>query len=217
MRLLFSPPSLDDLVRLLRAWRLWILGALLGALLGAGLYFLVPPPYQARATVNVDFNLEQAWPKESDRQQFYYLEREVRKLEEVAWSDGVLDAVATSVEGGSVSQLRDRALQLAQPGEAGWHFYGQDSDPARAQRLAAEWARAFAAAAQQEIQQGQGISTFTRVDLTQAAALPVKRRISFAMYLLAGIVVVWFLGFLALLFLRAPREILPAPSPDSSP
>jgi len=87
MNYLFSPPSLDDLIRLLKAWRFWVLGALTGALLGAATFYIAPPPYRARATVNVDFNLEEAWPDETDRQQFYYLEREARKLEEIAWSD----------------------------------------------------------------------------------------------------------------------------------
>ena len=63
MNWLFSPPSLDDLIRVLKAWRFWVLGALTGALLGAALFYIAPPPYRARATVNVDFNLEEAWPK----------------------------------------------------------------------------------------------------------------------------------------------------------
>src|SRR5215211_9519161 len=94
MHWLFSPPSIDDLIRLLKAWRFWSVGALIGALLGAGLYYVVPPPYRAHATVLVDFHLEQAWPEETDRQQFYYLERETRKLEEIARSDMVLGMVA---------------------------------------------------------------------------------------------------------------------------
>ena len=87
MNFIFSTPTLEDLVRLLRAWRFWISSAMLGALIAAAVYSIFPPPYQARATVNVDFNLEQAWPKDVDRQQFYYLEREVRKLEESRDSD----------------------------------------------------------------------------------------------------------------------------------
>ena len=105
MNLLFSPPSLDDLIRLLKAWRFWVLGALAGALLGTALFYLAPPPYRARATVNVDFNLEEAWPEETDRQQFYYLERETRKLEEIAWSDAVMQEVSQA-SGVGVSALR---------------------------------------------------------------------------------------------------------------
>src|SRR5947207_15585892 len=80
MKFLFTPPSLDDLIRLLKAWRFWSLGTLIGGLIGAAVFYIAPPPYRAHAVVLVDFNLEQAWPKDTDRQQFYYLERETRKL-----------------------------------------------------------------------------------------------------------------------------------------
>ena len=72
---IFSPPSSDDLIRLLKAWKFWVLGAILGAAIGAAVYFVAPPAYRARATVVVDFNLEQALPDDTDRQHFYYLER----------------------------------------------------------------------------------------------------------------------------------------------
>src|SRR5215217_9431547 len=94
MSLIFTPPSTDDLIRLLKAWKFWVLGAIIGALIGAAVYYLVPATYRARAVVNVDFNLEEAWPAETDRQQFYYLERETRKLEEIAWSDAVMKSVS---------------------------------------------------------------------------------------------------------------------------
>src|SRR6266536_1674966 len=106
---LFSPASLDDLIRLLKAWKFWVLGAIVGALLGAALYYLVPPTYRARATVNVDFNLEQAWPQDTDRQQFYYLERETRKLEEIARSDDVMKALSAESQI-CVQKLRDGRL-----------------------------------------------------------------------------------------------------------
>lgn len=200
IKLLFAPPSLDDLIRLLRAWRLWVLAALAGALLGAAAYFLAPPPYRARATVNVDFNLEQAWPQDTDRQYFYYLERETRKLEEVAWSDAVLQAVA-EVDGNiTVGRLRDGKLQLSQPGEAGWRFYADDPDPARARSLASAWARAFAERAQENIAQSQGLNSFIEVTVTQAAELPAARSVPLAAYLLAGMLGLAFIGAFVFLF-----------------
>ena len=93
MKLLFASPSFDDLIRLFKAWRFWSLGALIGGLIGVAVFYIAPPPYRAHAVVLVDFNLEQAWPEETDRQQFYYLERESRKLEELAYSDAVLDGI----------------------------------------------------------------------------------------------------------------------------
>ncbi len=197
---LFSPPSLDDLIRLLRAWRFWLLAALLGALLGASAYFIAPPPYRARATVNVDFNLEQAWPRESDRQQFYYLEREARKLEEIAWSDAVLEVVAAQDGALTIGDLRQGKLMLSQPAEAGWHFYAEDGNPQRAETLASTWARAFANAAQTDLAAQGEMESFIRVEVTQAAELPRRRRLPLSTYLLAGALSAWFLGALLVLF-----------------
>jgi capsular polysaccharide biosynthesis protein len=150
MKWLFAPPSADDLAHLLRAWRFWVLGTLVGALLGTVVYYLFPPVYRARATVVVDFNLEQAWPQDTDRQLFYYLERETRKLEEIAWSDATLEKVASRAGDVSVSELRSGRLLLSQPGESGWHFWANDPDPARAAQLASAWAEAF----NEQVQQG---------------------------------------------------------------
>src|SRR5688572_32408149 len=91
---LLAPPSVDDAVRLLCAWRFWVLGALLGGLLGTVFYFVFPPQYRARATVVVDFNMEEARPDSPDTELFYYLDRESRKLWEVAWADATLRQVA---------------------------------------------------------------------------------------------------------------------------
>ncbi len=124
-----APPTMDDLIRVLRAWRLWILGGLVSALLGAAIYALLPPPYRARATVNVDFHLELAWPQSTDREQFYYLERETRKLVEIAFSDSTLGAVTRDVAGVTLQDLRSGAASLSQPGNGGWHFFGMDQDP----------------------------------------------------------------------------------------
>ena len=94
MNWLLSPPTLNDLFRLLRAWKFWLLASALGAIFGAGAYFLFPPDYRAQATVVVDFNLEESLIKGNDRDLFYYLERESRKLEEVAWADETIDFVS---------------------------------------------------------------------------------------------------------------------------
>ncbi|HXF86581.1 MAG TPA: hypothetical protein VNK49_14465 [Anaerolineales bacterium] len=197
---LFSPPSLDDLIRLLKAWRFWVLGACVGGLIGAGLYLIVPSPYRARATVLVDFNLEQAWPQETDRQQFYYLERETRKLEEIAWSDVVMQAVAENDGALTVEELRKGKLRLGQPAEGGWHFYAEDRDPARAQRLASAWAKAFEEQARRKIADSAGLNSFIEVTATQTENLPVERSVPMGMYLLSGAIAFLVMGSLIVLF-----------------
>jgi capsular polysaccharide biosynthesis protein len=204
MNFLFSPPSLDDLIRLLKAWRFWLLAALIGALIGAAIYFVAPPPYRARATVNVDFNLETAWPQETDRQQFYYLERETRKLEEIAWSDSVLQAVADADGKLTVRELHEGRLQLSQPAEAGWHFYADDSDAKRAELLASTWAESFAESAQANLGAQDGLNAAIQIDVTQAGNLPKQRSVPLSAYLLAGTLGAWLLGALVILFIRKP-------------
>jgi uncharacterized protein involved in exopolysaccharide biosynthesis len=204
MSSLFSSPSLDDLIRLLKAWKFWVLGAIVGALIGGAVYFLIPPTYRARATVNVDFNLEQAWPQESDRQQFYYLERETRKLEEIASSDDVMQTLASGLLI-PVEELRSGKLELSQPAEAGWHFYAEDKNPERARELATAWAKLFAEKAQENIASSQGLNSFIRVDATQTTNLPVERSPSLSTYLLAGAVLFLSLGAIGVLFFNRPR------------
>jgi capsular polysaccharide biosynthesis protein len=201
MNLLLSPPSIDDLVRLLKAWRFWILGALTGAVLGAALFFIAPPPYRARATVNVDFNLEEAWPQETDRQQFYYLERETRKLEEIAWSDAVMQSVANAT-GLDAATLRQKVLSLSQPAEAGWHFYADDHDPIRAESIASTWALAFTEQAQGKMAAQVGLDSFIRLDATQVENLPISRSVSQSAYLLSGSVGFLILGAFLILFIK---------------
>jgi uncharacterized protein involved in exopolysaccharide biosynthesis len=203
MTSLFSPPSPDDLIRLLKAWKFWVLGAVVGALIGAAVYYIAPPDYRARATVNVDFNLEQAWPKETDRQQFYYLERETRKLEQIAWSDDVIGALSSSQQI-PVEELRAAKLKLSQPAEAGWHFYADDRDVKRAQELASAWAVLFTQKVQENVAVSQGLNSFIRVDATQKQNIPVGRSISLSIYLLSGAIAFLALSALGVLFFSKP-------------
>jgi capsular polysaccharide biosynthesis protein len=205
MTWLFSSPSLDDLVRLLKAWRFWSVGALLGALLGAAIYYLAPPPYRAHATVLVDFNLEQAWPQETDRQQFYYLERETRKLEEIARSDMVIEMVVEANRDVTVQELRNGKLILSQPAEGGWHFYADDKDPERAAALASTWSRIFAE--QVDFRKGttDGPNSFIEATQTQAAQSPRDRSLSLGTYLFGGAIVFLAISSFFVLFFNKPK------------
>ena len=200
MNYIFSSPSLDDLIRLLRAWRFWVLGALIGALLGAAVYFVAPPPYRARAVVNVDFNLEESFPGNDDRQDFYYLERETRKMVELALSDEVLGQLDAPAE-----ELRDGKLNLSQPAEAGWHFFADDEDPQKAEELASAWANAFVEKAQAEIEAGN-LNEFIKLEVTQSANLPKERSISLSDFLLAGASGFLLLAVVVVLFIK-PKAI----------
>jgi capsular polysaccharide biosynthesis protein len=193
MTWLFSPPSLDDFIRLLKAWRFWSVGVLIGGLIGVAAYYIAPPPYHARATVVVDFNLEQAWPQNTDREQFYYLDRETRKLEEIAFSDTVMESITENNRLNTVTELRDEKLFLSQPADGGWHFYAEDNDPRHAEELASAWAAAFATQVTAQVASAQGLNSFIQVRVTQAANLPVERSVSLSTYLLTGVI-----GFLAL-------------------
>ena len=177
MNFILSTPGSDDLIRLLKAWRFWLLGAAAGALLAAAVYLIAPPDYRARATVNVDFHLEQAWPQNTDREQFYYLERETRKLEEIAMSDTVLGAVASQNGGLSIQELRTTRLQLSQPGNGGWHFYADDRDAQKAAKLASTWAQAFAQAVQTQVAQPSSpLEQYITAEPTQATEKASKGR-----------------------------------------
>jgi hypothetical protein len=204
MKFLFTSPTLDDLIRLLRAWRFWMLGAMLGALIGATVYFIIPPPFRAQATVNVDFNLEQAWPQETDRQQFYYLERESRKLEEIAWSDDVMSQLSSEFAI-PVEDLRGDKLHLSQPAEAGWHFYADDKNSKTATALASAWAEAFVAKAQAGVEAGN-INEFVKLEATQSRNLLKERRTPLSGYLLAGSVGFLTLAVFVLLFISPKKK-----------
>ncbi|HSL46411.1 MAG TPA: hypothetical protein VK897_23455 [Anaerolineales bacterium] len=204
MHWLFSAPSMVDLARLLKAWRFWSVGALIGALLGAAVYYIAPPPYRAHATVLVDFNLEQAWPQETDRQQFYYLERETRKLEEIAWSDTVLEMIATVDGSITMQELKSGKLSLSQPAEGGWHFYADDGNPERAANLAAAWSQTFVEQVRSQTGSAEGPNSFIEVTQTQTAQFPRDRSNTLSTYLFVGAIVFLALGSLFVLFFK-PR------------
>jgi len=182
MQTLLAPPTFDDLYRLLRAWRLWLVGALLGGLLGMAVYALFPPDYRARATVVVDFNVEQSWVDLPDREVFYFLERETRKLVELAWADDVLEFVADDT-GLNVPTLRSGTLSLSQPSDGGWHFYADSADAGLAVKLAGAWAEAFTVKAADSADQFTPYLVITR---TQTQNLPVTRAVPLGTYALAG-------------------------------
>ena len=205
MTWLFSPPSIDDLVRLLKAWRFWSVGALVGALIGAAIYYVAPPPYRAHATVLVDFNLEQAWPQETDRQQFYYLERETRKLEEIAWSDMVMEMVVEANRGITLPELRSGKLRLSQPADGGWHFYADDNDPERAAALASTWSEVFTEQVYFRKNTTDGPNSFIEATQTQVAQFPRDRSISLGTYLFVGAAVFLAMGSFFVLFFNKPE------------
>ena len=163
---LLRPPSTDDLLQVLRAWRLWLLAAIIGAFLGYGSYYLFPPDFRAQAAVNVDHNLEIAWPDASkERDLMTYLSRETQKLVELAWDDATLQMVVDENPGTSISVLRESVFQLSQPGEGAWHFWADDPIPVQAERLASSWAKAFY---ERSI---QGLETAIQLQAAQAALL----------------------------------------------
>ena len=204
MKLLFSSPSLDDIIRLLKAWRFWSVGALIGGLLGAAVFYVVPPPYRAHAVVLVDFNLEQAWPQETDRQQFYYLERETRKLEELAYSDALMEAVAEANREITTQELRSGKLMLSQPAEGGWNFYADDDDPIRAVALATTWATRFADQVRVQTVTADGLNSFIEATVTRTAAMPIERSVAMSVYIFVGAVIVLMIGSIVVLFFSRP-------------
>jgi hypothetical protein len=182
-KLIFKPPVYEDLIRLLSAWRVWVGGAFLGALVASILYFVLPPAYRAQATVMVDQHVEQVIPEEqTDLRKYSYLQRETDKLKVIAWSDQVLTRVGAQT-GLSLSDLRDGRLELSQPSDGGWHFLANARDAQTASDLAAAWAGAFVEAVQLK---PAGTSPYLEVGLSQATALPVARSVSAGAYIFWG-------------------------------
>ena len=131
-------------------WKFWLMLMLLGALIGGLLSLVAPLSFTSKAIVVVDMNAEETWKGSPDNEIFYYLERESRKLEEVAWSDQTLEevALATGIE---TDQLRNGVLELTHPKDGGWHFFATDSDPQKAQQIAQAWASSFTQAAMEGV------------------------------------------------------------------
>jgi Chain length determinant protein len=176
-------PSMEEFIRLLEAWRLWMLGALLGGLVAGLVYLFQPPNYKAQATVLVDHNVWEVIPyEETDLRRFNYLQQENDMLIEIAWSDSVLDQVA-GVSAVSVSELRKDILNLSQPGEGGWHFTAVSADPQQAAGIAAAWAQAFYDAVRAG---GPGISPLLEVELMQMGPDPVERALAPGVYIFFG-------------------------------
>ena len=199
MKLIFSSPSLNDLIRLLKAWRFWSVGAVVGGLIGAGFYYVAPPPYRAHAVVLVDFSLEQALPKDTDRQQFYYLERETRKLEEIAKSDAVLGSVAASIQNVTLVELRNET-HLSQPEIGSWNFYVDNVDAERAGAIATTWANQFANQVNIQISSAGGPEAFITAKVTRSASQPFERSRSSSLYIFVGAVVFLLIGSVMVLF-----------------
>ena len=154
--------SHDSIMRVLQSWRLWVVGALVGALIAAGVYAVFPPPFRANAVVVVDHNIEDVYDIPPGRQ-FYFMGRETRKLEELAWSDETLQIVAEKVGDVSVRELRDEILSLSQPEDGGWDFYADHKDSARAEAIAGAWAEAF----YQQVLDGVEVSEYLMVIRTE--------------------------------------------------
>jgi len=212
MNFLFSPPSINDLIRLLKAWRFWSLGAFIGGLIGAAVFYLAPPPYRAHAVVLVDFNLEQAWPEETDRQQFYYLERETRKLEEIAQSDNVLEGILRTTPGVTLEELHGGMLLLSQPAEGGWNFYVDDKDPQRAASIATAWATQFTEQVHAQPATAEGLNSFIEISVTRTASVQAEPSRSISLYIFVGAVMLLTIGSILVLFVSRPDRFSGVPT-----
>jgi hypothetical protein len=182
-KLLLRPPAYDDLLRLLSAWRVWVGGAVLGAVIASIVYLIAPPPYRAQATVLVDQNVEQVIPQEqTDLRKFDYLQRETDRLVGIAWADQTLSRVAAQT-GLPPAKLRDGRLILSQPGDGAWHFLADAPTPEQASELASAWAGAFYSELQSK---PAGISPLLETNFSQKQDLPISRTVLIGVYVFCG-------------------------------
>jgi len=183
MKWLFKSPSSEEIIRLLAAWRIWLLGALAGGIVAALVYIMAPPPYRAQATLLVDHNVELVIPEEEeDTRRFYYLQEENDKLIQVAWSDDVLEEVSLAT-GVQVEELRADYLNLSHPGDGGWHLLADSHDPQQAEAIASAWGQEFSDALAQG---GTGINPLMTFNLVQSDYLETTRSVALGVYLFFG-------------------------------
>ena len=182
------------------AWRVWVAGAVLGAIVAALIYVVAPAQYRAQATVLVDQNLEQALPPDTSGTDIHiYLQRETDKLIVIAWADTTL-AIVSNQTGIPVAALRDGRLHLSQPGDGGWHFFADAADAPTAAEIASAWAQSFYSALPDR---GPGVSTFLQTRLSQVDNLPVQRKIPLGVFTIRGAIIgAMLLAFLLLFFDR---------------
>ena len=140
---LLQSDSPDHILRVLQSWRLWVFGAIIGALLGGGVYALFPPPFRAQGSVVVDYNIEDLWSTKLNVQYAFFYQRETKKLEALAYSDETLELVSDQISDVSIQELRSGKLILSYPYEGIWHFWADDVDAQQAELLAKVWVEAF--------------------------------------------------------------------------
>ncbi len=189
---------------MLMAWRVWVAGAVLGAVVAAIIFVIAPPQYRAQATVLVDQNVEQAVPPNTSGSDiFIYLQRETDKLIVIAWADSTLDVVSNKT-GIPARALRDGRLHLSQTGDGGWHFFADAPDGMTASEIASAWAKSFYGALQDR---GPGVSPFLQTRLGQVDDLPVQRKIPLVVFTFSGAIIgATLLAFLLLFFDRKEQS-----------
>ena len=137
---------------LLGAWRLWVIGALLGGVIGLIYIFLFPSGYVATASVLIDLNAEEAIPAGMDSDVFLFFARETRKLQSLAFSDGVLSPLLEIIPDTTLEELQEEILELNPPGEGEWHLLVIHDDPDKAIELVRLWTESFIEAIESKVE-----------------------------------------------------------------